>query len=251
VTGRGEHSTVGPGTKKATVSNVSRRVAVPLIACGLSLLAQHVSPEMQAHVIRAIDAAQVYRDTNLAGYSVIEHYTISNSHFSAPAEVVVQTTFKRSTGKTFEVLSRNGPSILKNRVMDRILEEEAKISRGTTRLQSLITSDNYDMRLIGEEKIGDTPCLALELMPKRKSPHLLRGKLWVDSRSKAVLRIDGQPPVGVSFFEGRPEVVRDYALSNGIALAQRSRATSSGLIQGKTEITIVYDNYVVERDSAR
>ena len=104
------------------------------------------------------------------------------------------------------------------------------------------------MHLIGEEKIGDTPCLALELMPKRKSPHLLAGKLWVDSRSKAVVRIDGQPLVGVSFFEGRPEVVRDYVLIDGFALAQRSHATSAGLIQGKTEITIVYDNYVVDRD---
>ena len=233
---------------------VSRRATISvLISGGFSLLAQHVSPgaELQARVVRDIDAAQRYRDSNLAGYSAMEHYMISNSHFSIPAEVVVQTTYKRAFGKTYEVLSRNGPSILKNRVMDRILGEEAKMSRGSARLQSLITSDNYDMHLIGEEKIGDTPCLALELMPKRKSPHLLAGKLWVDSRSKAVVRIDGQPPVGVSFFEGRPEVVRDYVLIDGFALAQRSHATSAGLIQGKTEISIVYDNYVVDRDPTR
>jgi hypothetical protein len=221
-----------------------------LITGGLSLPAQHVSPgvEMQANVIRDIDAAQRYRDSNLAGYSAMEHYTISNSHFSIPADVVVQTTYKRAFGKTYEVLSRNGPSILKNRVVDRILDEEAKMSRGSARLESLITSDNYEMHLVGREKIGDTPCLALELMPKRKSPHLLRGKLWVDSRSKAVIRIEGQPLVGESFFAGRPEVVRDYALVDGITLAQRSHAISSGLIQGKTAITIIYDNYVVDRD---
>jgi len=219
------------------------------IACGLSLLAQSVpfGSETQPDVIRAIDAAERYRETNLAGYSVVEHYTISNGHFSMPAEVIVQTTYKRISGKTYEVLSRSGPSILKNRVMDRILEEEAKMSRGSVREQSLITSANYEMHLIGEQNIGDTSCLALELVPRVKSPHLLRGKVWVDSRSKVVIRIEGQPLVGESFFAGQPEVVRDYAPVDGISLAQRSHAISSGLIQGKTAITIIYDNYVVDR----
>jgi hypothetical protein len=79
----------------------------------------------------------------------------------------------------------------------------------------------------------------------------LAGKLWVDSRSKTVGRIDGQPPVGVLFFEGRPAVVRDYVSIDGFALAQGSHATSAGLIQGKTEITIVYGNYVVDQDRTR
>jgi hypothetical protein len=209
------------------------------------------TPEAQADVIRDIDAMEQYREANLAGYSVVEHYTIRNSHFSMPAEVVVQTTYKRNGGKTYEVQSRRGPSILKDRVMDDILREEAIMSRGSARTQSLITSANYEMHVTGEAKIGDTPCLVLDLKPRFRSPHLLRGKLWVNSRNKAVVRIEGQPPAAQSFFAGRPEVIRDYALVGDNALAQRSHATSSGLLQGKTEITIIYDNYVVDRDPAR
>ena len=125
------------------------------------------------------------------------------------------------------------------------------MSGGSARAQSLVTSANYNMHLLGEQRIGNTSCLALELMPRVKSPHLLRGKLWVDSQSKAVVRIEGQPPVGESFIAGRPEIVRDYVTVEGIALAQRSYATSSGLIQGKTAITIIYDNYIVDRDLMR
>jgi hypothetical protein len=135
--------------------------------------------------------------------------------------------------------------------MDRILQEEANMSRGSAREQSLITSANYNMHLIGEKKLGDTRCLELDLVPRVKSPHLLRGKVWVDSESKVLVRIEGQPPVGQTFFAGRPQVVRDYAVVDGIAFARRSHAITSGLIQGKTEVTIVYDNYVVYRDTVR
>jgi hypothetical protein len=220
---------------------------------GFACPAQIVAPalEKQADVIRDIDAVERNREANLAGYSVTEHYTIQNSHFQMAAEVVVQAAYRRAAGKTYQIQSRSGPSMLKDRLMDRILQEEANMSRGSAREQSLITSANYDMHLIGEEKIGDTRCLELDLMPRVKSPHLLRGKVWVDSGNKVVVRIEGQPPVGQSFFAGRPQVVRDYAVVDGIAFAQRSHAISSGLIQGKTEVTIIYDNYVVDRDTVR
>jgi hypothetical protein len=224
-------------------------VLVGGLACPAQIVAP--APETQADVIRDIDAVERSREANLAGYSVTEHYKIQNSHFEMAAEVVVQAAYSRAAGKTYRVQSRSGPSMLKDRLMDRILQEEANMSRGSVREQSLVTSANYDMRLIGEEKIGETRCLELDLMPRVKSPHLLRGKVWVDSRNKGLVRIEGQPPVGQSFFAGRPQVVRDYTVVDGFAFAQRSHAISSGLIQGKTEVTIIYDNYVVDRDTVR
>jgi hypothetical protein len=209
------------------------------------------APEKQADVIREIDAVERNREANLAGYSVTEHYMVKNSHFQMAAEVVVQAAYKRAAGKTYQVQSRSGPPMLKDRLMDRILQEEANMSRGTAREQSLITSANYDMHLVGEEKLGDTKCLELDLMPRVKSPHLLRGKVWVDSGNKLLVRIEGQPPVGQSFFAGRPQVVRDYSPVDGFAFAQRSHAVSSGFIQGKTEVTIIYDNYVIDRDTVK
>src|SRR5580658_4049617 len=107
------------------------------------------------------------------------------------------------------------------------------------------------MQLRGEERIGDTRCLELDMEPRVKSPHLLRGKIWVDAESKVVVRIEGQPPVGESFFAGRPQVVRDYAVVDGISFAQRRHAISSGLVQGKTEVTIIYNNYPVDRETGR
>ena len=236
---------VSPAPNSRRCVSVWVVVLVGGVACPAQIVA--AAPETQADIIRDIDAVERNREANLAGYRVTEHYTIQNSHFQMPAEVVVQTAYRRAAGKTYQVQSRSGPSMLKDRLMDRILQEEANMSRGAAREQSLITSANYDMHLIGEKEIGGTRCLELDLMPRVKSPHLLRGKVWVDSGNKLVVRIEGQPPVGQSFFAGRPEVVRDYAAVDGFAFAQRSHAISSGFIQGRTEVTIIYDHYVIEQ----
>jgi hypothetical protein len=172
-------------------------LAMMAVLCGFglsnSVQGAASEAETQAEIIRGIDSAERFRESNLRGYTVIEHYTISNSHFSSAAEIVVHTTYARDAGKTYQILSRTGPSILKDRVMDRILQEEAIMSRGSARARSLITSANYDMHLRGEASIDDKPVLAIDLTPRLKSPHLLKGKIWVDAKTKTVVRIEGQP----------------------------------------------------------
>ena len=209
-----------------------------------------IAPETQARIIREIDEMEQYREDHLDGYAVQEHYIVRNSHFAEPAEVVVHVEYQRGFGKRYEVLSRSGPSLLKNRIIDGILQEEAIMSRGEVRRQLVLTSANYGFRLLGAEKMNGYTCWALELTPRRKSPHLLRGRVWIDQTSKALVRIEGQPPVGESLWAGRPEVVRDYAVLQGFSLVQHSHATSHGFIQGKTEVDIRYEHYADSEASA-
>ncbi len=196
------------------------------------------APETQADVIRDIDAVERNRDANLAGYSVTEHYTIRNSHFQMAADVVVQAGYRRAAGKTYQVQSRSGPSILKDRLMDRILQEEANMSRGAAREQSLITSANYAMHLVGEKQIGDTRCLELDLTPRVNSPHLLRGKVWVDSGTNSWSELKASHqwgnrslPVGLKWFAITPPLadsrLRNEAMrSHPVSFKGRPRSRS-------------------------
>jgi hypothetical protein len=74
--------------------------------------------DQQQDLFRRIDAVELSREASLAGYTDTEYYTISNSHFSRPAEVTVETTYKRGEGKTYKILSRSGPLLLPNNVME-------------------------------------------------------------------------------------------------------------------------------------
>jgi hypothetical protein len=201
--------------------------------------------DTQQDLIRWIDQKELSREARLAGYTVTEYYTIRNSHFSRPAEATIETTYKRGQGKTYKVLSRSGPSLLRNRVLDRLLQEETQMSRGRTRARSLLTSANYEMKLVGRDPVDNSVFDVVELIPKRKSPFLLKGRMWVDPARMMIVKIEGRPPASASFFVGRPQVVRQYTQIDGFPLAQHSHAVSSSFFFGQSTIDIEYRNYHV------
>jgi len=199
--------------------------------------------DRQQDLIRRIDAVELAREARLTGYTVTEYYTIRNSHFSRPAEVTVETTYTRGQGKIYKVLSRSGPSFLANGVVDRLLREESEMSRGRVREQAIITSANYEMKLVGQEKVDGVTCDIIELTPKRKSPYLLKGRIWVDTADAMAVKMEGRPPASASFFEGRPQVVREYKKIDGFAFAERIHAGSSSFLFGKSSVDIEYRDY--------
>jgi hypothetical protein len=197
------------------------------------------------NIVQEIDQAQDAREMRLTGYTVTEHYTIRNSRFSAPAETVVATTYVKGTGKTYNVISRTGPSFLQTRVFDRILKEEEEMSRGEQRKSALVTSANYRMKLVGQEDLDGRMCDVVELTPRTKSAHRLRGKAWFDSGSHVLVRIEGKPTSSPSFLAGYPDVVRDYTQVDGFSLARKSHAVSQTFLLGKTDLMIEYTDYRV------
>jgi len=196
-------------------------------------------------LIAQIDGAEQHRESDLSGYTVEEHYTITNSHFNDPATAVVKVTYKRDSGKQYEVVSRTGPSLLASKLLDSMLAEEQKLSVNPSRGLAVISSANYDMMPAGEEQIGDRHCEVLAITPKLKSPYVLSGRIWVDAKSKILVRIEGTAPESPSFFAGKPNVVRDYGEMAGFGLALHSHAVSSGLLLGKTVVNIEYVHYQI------
>ncbi len=198
-----------------------------------------------AQIVESIDRAQEQRELRLAGYTVIEHYTIRNSRFDTAAEMVVEATYLKGIGKSFRIISRSGPSFLQTRVMDRVIKEEEEISRGDLRRNVLLISENYEIKPIGRESIQGKECDTVELTPRKKSTHLLKGKAWVDAENHLAIRVEGKPTASISFLAGRPEVVRDYEEIDGFSLARKSSALSESFILGKTELTVEYTGYHV------
>jgi hypothetical protein len=208
----------------------------PLFAVALN------SPDL----IRGIDQAQTSREEKLTAYSVTETYKLHNARFTETAEMVVNVAYKRGAGKTYQVVSRTGPSFLQTGVLDKMLKEEAELSRGKTRESALVTSANYQMKPLGQQVLEGRTCEMIDLTPRKKSAHLLLGKAWVDARTHNLIRIEGKPTASPSFWAGSPKVIRDYAEIEGFSFAIRTHATSQSFLLGKSELSIEYNNYHVD-----
>jgi hypothetical protein len=223
----------------------------PAIAAYL-LLATTVPPLLSAQpppelaVIQSIDAAELRRETRLRGYTVTEHYSLKSSRFSNPAEMMVETVYKKDQGKTYKVISRSGSAMLQSRVFDRLLREETDMSRGEARQQTLVNTRNYKMHFAGEEIRSGRKCYMLDLTPLKASSHLLKGRAWIDAEDGTLMRIEGKPTASASFFAGRPMITREYEKAGDFSLAKQTRAESSSFFFGKTELHIDYSDYRVD-----
>jgi len=218
-------------------------ITCALLAAAFSCASASAQQADASSLIAQIDKAEQHREADLAGYTVEERYTITNSHFNDPAVAVVKVTYARATGKRYDVISRTGPSLLANKLLNSIIDNEEKLSHNPSRSHALLTSANYTMQHTGSETIGGRPCEVLTITPKQQSSYVLNGSIWVDAQSKMIVRVTGTPPVSPSFFAGKSTITRDYGETGGFALALSSHATSSAFFGGNTVVDIVYSHY--------
>jgi hypothetical protein len=95
------------------------------------------------------------------------------------------------------------------------------------------------------QQLNGRDCLALSLTPRRKTPYLIEGTLWVDSKDGSIVQVQGTTPKSYLFLTGRTQVIRQYADVNGLSQATHFRAVSNSFLLGQTIVTIDYLNYQV------
>ena len=201
-----------------------------------------------ADLTQRIDHAEVARETDLPGYTVTERYSIFRNGSNQPAATaVVNTVYRRGQGKTYTVVSRTGSSFLQKYLIDRIIAEQTGLSKGDERRNALITSANYTMQFEHEESFAGRDCLVLKLIPRKKSPYLMDGEIWVDAHNYHLVQVKGSPSAAPSIWVGTPEIQRNYQELDGFALAKTSRSESKRPVIGTTVIEIDYDDYRIQQ----
>jgi hypothetical protein len=216
-------------------------ITVAILLTG-TLLAQQIPPDL----VQRVDAAEFAREANLGSYTVTEHYSVFRNGGSEPAaDTLVNTVYKKGQGKQYTVTSRSGSSLLQKYLIDRVLKEEADVSKSDKRGEILVTSSNYDMAFERPDSTLGRNCLLLKLTPKRKSQYLVDGHAWVDSQNYHLVRVQGKLSAKPAFFAGIPTIQRDYQELQGFAVATKSHSESSSMLLGSTVLNIHYENYQV------
>ena len=224
--------------------------AVLLLGAGLGFAWAEAQQPDQGAVIRQVDAAVRSRVNAIAGYTAMEHYAVyrGKDETHPAAEITVKMTYRRETGKSYQVLSESGSALLRRLVLDPILEREGEINRPGKVEQAWIVSANYDMTLKpGPQKLDGRMCLVLAINPRRKAPNLIAGAEWVDAKDGSIVRLEGVASKAPSVFAGETHVTRQYAMVDGFSMATHARAESETFLYGKTVVAIDYGGYQIEK----
>ena len=225
-----------------------------LFAILASFSARAQQPD-EAAIIRDIDAASQSRFKNVLGFTDVEHYAVyrGKDQLRPAAEMTVRVTYKKGTGKTYEILSQSGSAIIRKFGLQPLLDNEKAINDPAKVAKSWLTSANYQMRLKhgAAQAIDGRTCFAIAISPRHKAPNMMEGTLWVDVRTHTQCQVEGVASKSPSIFAGNTKMMRRYADMNGYAMATHARAESSSFFYGRTVVTIDYSDYHFQLAPAR
>jgi hypothetical protein len=162
--------------------------------------------------------------------------------------MTVRMTYKKGTGKTYEILSQSGSTLVLKYGLLPLLENEKTINNPAKVSQSWFTSANYEMKLKpGVTQIVDgRDSVALAVTPLRKAPNMIEGTLWIDINDHTLVEVEGVASKSPSIFAGATHLERHYTNMQGYAMATHARAESSSTLFGRTVMSIDYSDYHFE-----
>jgi hypothetical protein len=220
---------------------------LPFLAFSLQRTEQ--TPDIKT-VVQGVDASVKNRLDRLAGYTVIEHYAVFRGQDEARpvAEMLVKTTYRKDSGKSYTTLSQSGSAIWRNEVLGTLLDNEKRMSQPGNMETALITSANYEMQLDKNslQILDGRQCIVLDITPRRSSQYLFKGTLSVDASNYDIVRLKGTAAKSAVFFAGAAEVSRQYAEIDDLPMATHADAISRSALLGRTVVKIDYSNYAID-----
>src|SRR5579859_5782709 len=132
-----------------------------------------------AELFSRLTARHHWQQSHLDRFSVVRTYKMQNDKNKLVAEEVVDMKYKAPTTETFTSTSGKGSGFIRHHVFQRIMKDEEHRVRANKNPDSLITPENYTLKVIGEARIGDSDCSVISAVPKRSETDLFEGKIWV------------------------------------------------------------------------
>src|SRR5207244_11392216 len=103
-----------------------------------------------------------------------------------------------------------------------------------------ITLANYKFRYKGAVKTGGTIAYGFLITPRKKREGLIKGELWLDGETGAVVRQSGYLVKKPSIFVKRVDVTRETAFRVGIAEMRITHLSVYTRLVGRDQL-IIYD----------
>jgi hypothetical protein len=195
-------------------------------------------------IVARVQQQNHVRAQSLKGYTGLRIYRLEYKGLgSLSAEMVVQSEFVPPATKRFRIISERGSQLLRDKVFRKLLEAETEAANPAAQRATALSGENYRFQLIGEQPEGEHDCYVISVEPLRNDKFLYRGKIWVDSKDYAVVKIDAEPAKNPSFWIARTEVVQVYGRVGEFWLPINNRSVSHIKVGGTATLTIEYGQY--------
>jgi hypothetical protein len=208
----------------------------------------HLSLEQ---VLRNLEKSNAERAAALEQFEGKRVYRMQYHGFfrDGEAEMVVKVHFVAPDSKQFTILSQSGSKFVIDHVFKKLMEGEQEALQGDNRLETALSRDNYRFELAGYETTPDGGRYVLALFPKNKNKFLYRGKIWVDARDFAVVRIEGEPSRNPSMWITRTDFEHKYTKISGFWLPSENYTETSVRLGGRSTLSIEYQDYKILKAS--
>ena len=187
------------------------------------------------------------RTQALEGYVSRRRYQLEYSGFPGDrrAEIMVEAKYAAPTTKEFTIVSQSGSAVLINKVFKKLLEGEQEALEPEHQERTALNLRNYEFCLLEYQQAGDLGVYVLGLKPRIKNKFLYRGKIWVDGKDFAVMRIEAEPAKNPSFWVRKSQIQHTYAKVGDFWLPAENHTISSVRLGGRAVLTIQYMDYTV------
>lgn len=196
-------------------------------------------------VVERLVAMNLRRATALHAYQGTRIYRLEYRGFpsSRSAEMVVDVKFRAPGTKEFTIRSSTGSKLILEKVFTKLLQAEEEAVSAEAQGHTALNTENYEFTTAGYETAPSGSMYVLRVEPKTKDKFLYRGRIWVDARDFAVVRMQGEPAKSPSFWTKSSEIGQMYTKVSDFWLPERNHSVSSIRLGGRAELTIEYQNY--------
>ena len=204
------------------------------------------APLTAEQVVQKLVQMNLCRAQALHSYQGTRTYRAEYNGFpgTRAAEMVVSVKYVPAK-KEFTVESSTGSGLVIDKVLKKLLEAESEAMDVESQRRSALTKDNYHFTLIGYESGSPDGTYVLRVEPRTKGKFLYRGRIWVDGRDFAVVRLEAEPAKNPSFWTKKTEIVQRYKKVGDFWLPAYNHSVTVIRLGGHAELTIDYREYEI------
>jgi hypothetical protein len=197
-------------------------------------------------IVRQLDSRNRDRAVALLKFEGTRIYRMHYEGFLGTRDAEMVVGVKASSDeRQFLIESQTGSKFIVDHIFKKLLEGEKEAATDAHRQRTALNADNYNFTLAGFDATSGSPAYILNVIPKTDEKFLYRGKIWVDAKDFAVIRIEAEPAKSPSVWVKKAEIRHTYKKIDEFWLPVENRTESSIRFGGHALLSIEYTDYKI------